>query len=87
MTCLRSDRKCIAKAFGRSKSKLGLMSYPSFILVFIHGLKIEDITQRKAIFTFTGKKKKATFFFFFPLFLLLSIELKICCELNRSMGI
>lgn len=75
MTCLRSDRKCMVKALGRSRSKFELMSYPSCVYTWT-----EDITQGKAIFI---KEKKGLFFFF----LLLSTELMICWELNRGVGI
>lgn len=59
-------------SFGRSRSKLELMSYPSFFLVFIRGLKILRKGKQSSL---PRKKKKGLLFFFF--FFLLSIELKI----------
>lgn len=44
MTCLRSDRKCMAKAFGRSRSKLELMSYPSFKALGRSRSKLEQMS-------------------------------------------
>lgn len=70
----------MAKALGRSRSKLGLTSQPSFLLVFLRGLK----TLPKGKQSSPSRKEKYFFFFFF---LLLSTELANCCELNGGGGI